>query len=96
MPSGGSEAEALTGGALEVQKFDFGAPAELFPLKHASRPKQIGYLRFSNAAEAIRHAVEIVPPPLLIGTSMLVGDRRYVGKDIRKLYDNAEYPLYRT
>lgn len=87
--------DAVTGGALESEEFDFGAPAELFPRKHATKPKQIGYLRFANAAEAIRYAIEVVPPPLLAGTSMLVGDERFIGKDIRKLYDNAAYPLYR-
>ncbi|MFZ1989640.1 MAG: hypothetical protein WAW96_07685 [Alphaproteobacteria bacterium] len=89
------ETDPASDGALELEKFDFSAPAELFPRKHASKPKQIGYLRFASAAEAIRHAIEVVPPTLLIGTSMLVGDERYIGKDIRKLYDNADYPLYR-
>jgi hypothetical protein len=82
-------------GALELDRFDFGAPAELFPRKHASKPKQIGYLRFTSAAEAVRHAIEVLPSPLLIGTSMIVDGQRYIGKDIRKLYDDAGYPLHR-
>ena len=90
-----SEPGSTNGGALESEKFDFSAPAELFPRKHVTKPKQIGYMRFATAAEAIRYAIEKVPPELLLGTSLLVADERYLGKDIRKLYNDAAYPLYR-
>ena len=69
--------------------------AELFPRKHANKPKQVGYLPFASAAEAIRYAIERLPPALLVGTSLWVGGRRYTGVAIRTLYDDAAYPLNR-
>ncbi|MFZ1989067.1 MAG: hypothetical protein WAW96_04780 [Alphaproteobacteria bacterium] len=78
-----------------MEKFDYGAPAELFARKHATKPKQIDYVRFARASDAIQHAVESVPAKLLLGTWLLVGGHRYSGKAIRALYDDAAYPLYR-
>ena len=52
---------------LIVDKFDFDAPAELFPSRNRKIVNKIKYRRFDRAAEAIRFAVEELPEPLLLG-----------------------------
>ena len=78
-----------------MEAFDYGAEAELFPLKGGGRPGPVGYVRFVRAADAIRYAIERLSPKLLLGTYLEVGDDRFDGKQIRRLYENAEYPLSR-
>jgi Arc/MetJ-type ribon-helix-helix transcriptional regulator len=55
----------------------------------------MGYRRFSNAAEAIRFAVEELSPALLVGAHLQVEDDRFGSDEIRQLYERAEYPLVR-
>ena len=50
-----------------MDKFDYGAPAELFPLRNRKVPSKVKYRRFDTAADAIRFAVEELPEPLLLG-----------------------------
>ena len=52
---------------VDVDKFDFDAPAELFPSRNRKIVNKIKYRRFDRAAEAIRFAVEELPEPLLLG-----------------------------
>lgn len=76
--------------------FDFAATAELFPGKRRFPPRSyFRYRRFTRAADAIRFAVEELPPDLLAGASIRVGDDRLDRRGIRRLYDSAEYPLPR-
>ena len=74
--------------------FDYNAPADLFLARNRKRGG-VRYRRFETAAEAIRFAEEL-PPPLLLGAYLQVGDERFNRGQIRELYENAAYPLNRT
>jgi hypothetical protein len=76
-----------------MEKFDFGAPAELFPSRNRKVASKIRYRRFDKAAEAIRFAVEELPEPLLLGAYIQVDEQRLGHKDIRALYESERYPL---
>jgi hypothetical protein len=75
--------------------FDYEAPADLFPARSKTGRRPLGYRRFNTAAEAIRYAVEQMPPELLDGTVLESGDERSDGLRIRALYDSQDYPLTR-
>jgi hypothetical protein len=79
-----------------VDKFDYQAPAELFPTRNRKIPTKVKYRRFERAADAIRFAIEELPAPLLLGAFIEVDDGRLGHKDIRELYDSADYPLKRA
>jgi hypothetical protein len=76
-----------------MEKFDFGAPAELFPSRNRKVASKIRYRRFEKAAEAIRFAVEELPEPLLLGAYIQVDEQRLGHMDIRALYESERYPL---
>jgi hypothetical protein len=76
-----------------VQKFDFTAPAELFPSRNRKIANKVRYRRFDTAADAIRFAVEELPEPLLLGAYIEINEARLGHKDIRALYDCDSYPL---
>jgi hypothetical protein len=76
-----------------MDKFDFNAPAELFPSRNRKIVNKVKYRRFDHAADAIRFAVEELPEPLLLGAFIEIDEERLGHKDIRALYDSAEYPL---
>jgi len=48
-----------------------------------------------TAAEAIRFAVEELPAVRALGAWMQVGDQRFDGDDIQRLYDSDDFPLQR-
>jgi hypothetical protein len=76
--------------------FDYNSQAELFPTRGSrSGRKQFRYRRFEKAAYAIRFAVEELPPGALVGASLEVDEERYNDKQIRLLYESADYPLAR-
>ena len=73
--------------------FDYAASAELFMPKRQGRSRPLlGYRRFATAAEAVRFAVEELPAVRTLGAWMLVGEERFNGNDIRRLYESASYP----
>ncbi|MGD0024106.1 MAG: hypothetical protein ABSC37_05670 [Xanthobacteraceae bacterium] len=76
--------------------FDYNAAAELFPTrKRIPRRQPLGYKRFTQAAHAIRFAMEDLAPEFLIGAFLEVDEERYDSGGIRRLYESAEYPLAR-
>ena len=76
--------------------FDYAAAAELFPTRTRSgRLQPVGYKRFTQAAEAIRFAIEDLSPQLLVGAYLEVDEERFDGAAIRRLYDSPRYPLVR-
>ena len=80
-----------------IIEFDYDAAAELFPSrKQKSRRRPIGYRRFGHAADAIRFAIEELPPECLLGACLEVDEERYNNQAIRRLYDSMDYPLTRS
>jgi hypothetical protein len=79
--------------AEPMKLFDYEAPADLFPARGKAGRRPLGYRRFNTAAEAIRYAVEQMPPELLDGTVLESSDERSDGPRIRALYDSQDYPL---
>jgi hypothetical protein len=79
-----------------MTSFDFKSPAELYPSRSRAQGRRpIKYRRFPTAAEALRFAVEELPPSLLLGAVLEVGEQRFDGNGIRALYDRPDYPLKR-
>jgi hypothetical protein len=74
--------------------FDYNAEAELFPGRNGKHGP-VGYRRFARAADAIRFAIEDLPPELLIGTCLEVDEQRYGSDAIHRLYQSADYPIAR-
>jgi hypothetical protein len=79
-----------------MSAFDYGIQAELFPTRARKfKPRSFGYKRFAKAADAIRFAIEELPPDLLVGAYLEVDEARFNYQDIRKLYESVDYPLRR-
>jgi hypothetical protein len=55
----------------------------------------LAYRRFARAGDAIRFAIEELPPEVLVGTYLEVNEKRFDGGEIRRLYDSADYPFVR-
>ena len=76
--------------------FDYAAQAELYPTRrYKRRAGSVKYKRFEVAAEAVRFAMEELPPEFLLGTYLEVEEGRFDGHQIRLLYESKDYPLPR-
>ena len=78
-----------------MSTFDYTAKAELFPARSYSA-RRVTYKRFAKAAEAVRYAIEELPPQHLLGTYLEVEEARFDSRGIRRLYDSSDYPLKRA
>jgi hypothetical protein len=76
-----------------MDKFDYDAPAELYPGRSRKSVKKVSYRRFETAADAIRFAIEELPEPLLLGAFIEIDEQRLGDKEIRALYESEQYPL---
>ena len=80
-----------------MAEIDYAAEAELFPTRgRRAKPRSFAYKRFTRAADAIRFAIEELPPELLIGAYLEVDEQRFDGDGIRRLYASDDYPLARN
>lgn len=76
--------------------FDYEAVAELFPARSRKFNRQFAaYRRFDRAADALRFAIEEMPPKSLLGAYLEVEERRFDRNEMRRLYDSVEFPLAR-
>ena len=76
--------------------FDYTALAELYPARSwKGGAGRVTYKRFEAAAEALRFAIEELPPQILLGTYLEVEEERFDGRQIRQLYESEKYPLPR-
>jgi hypothetical protein len=82
--------------------FNYDAAADLFGYSNPAakkgrrvRRQPLDYRRFARAADAIRFAIEEMPPQMLASVCLEVDEIRFDGEGIRELYDSAAYPLTR-
>jgi Arc/MetJ-type ribon-helix-helix transcriptional regulator len=79
-----------------ARPFDYDAVAELFPARNRKFNRQITrYRRFDSAAEALRFAMEELPPQLLQSAWLEVEEERFDANAMRRLYDSVAFPLAR-
>jgi hypothetical protein len=82
--------------AQSDERFDYQSTAELFLGKnHRVRSRVLKYMRFNHAADAVRFAIEKLPTEVLLGAYLEVNEKRYDSREIRRLYDQPEYPFAR-
>lgn len=79
-----------------MDEFEFSCSAEVFIGKGRNKSRfPVGYKRFGTAAEAVRFAIEELPPTFLTGTILEVREERFDNLQIRTLYERPDYPFAR-
>ena len=78
---------------FNLSKFNYRAPAELFPSRNRKSRQPVKYRRFDTAADAIQFAMEELPAPALLGAFIEIDEARLGHADIRELYESPDYPL---
>jgi hypothetical protein len=74
-------------------------PSEESPAENLSAPARmprrrgIAYRRFATSAEAVRFAIEELPPGHLLASVLVVNGDRYEGATIKDFYASPDYPL---
>jgi hypothetical protein len=81
--------------STEAELAPTASEVELAPIRHRKTRQPIGYGRFARAADAIRFAIEELPPELLLAAQLKVADQKFNSDAIRRLYESVEYPLAR-
>jgi hypothetical protein len=80
--------------AQSDETFDYQATAELFTGKNIRvRSRNLKYMRFNHAADAVRFAIEQLPADVLSRAYLEVNEERYDSRGIRRLYDRPQYPF---
>ncbi len=81
--------------SIEADLSPTASEAALFPAGRRRMRQPTGFGRFARAADAIRFAIEELPPELLPTAQLKVAEERFDGDGIRRLYESIEYPLAR-
>jgi hypothetical protein len=82
--------------SVDAKPFNYEAVAELFPPRSRKFNRHFArYRRFDRAADALRFAIEELPQQLFLGAYLEVEEERFDSKEMRRLYDSAEFPLAR-
>lgn len=76
--------------------FDYTAPAEVFFNRGTRSNRKMSYRRFPSAAEAIAFVMEELGGSAVAFTTLQVDDERFERGQIRRLYDDPDYPLIRS
>ena len=78
-----------------MSRFDYNAPADLYPSRSRKGNRPAGYRRFETVAEAVRFAVEEMPSEFFAGAIIECEETRHDSVGILQLYHSADYPLER-
>ena len=82
--------------SVDAKPFDYEAVVELFPTRSRKFNRQLArYQRFDRAADALRFAIEELPPQLFQGAYLEVEEERFNSNEMRRLYDSTDFPLAR-
>ena len=88
--------DRFPGQTRDLNRFDYGAAAELFMNRNRTAKRRPKYKRFDTAAQAVRFVVEELPAAVLPGAYLLIAEARFGVEEIRSLYESAGYPLPRA
>jgi hypothetical protein len=77
-----------------MNKFDDSQPAELFTVSGPAG-RRVQFRRYETAAQALQFAMEEFNPRALVGTVLQVEEERLDHREIRRLYNDENYPLAR-
>ena len=80
---------------IEAELSQTASEVTLLPAGRRRMRQPTGYGRFARAADAIRFAIEELPPEVLLAAQLKVADKRFDDDGIRRLYESVEYPLAR-